>query len=492
VKIICDGEQLPYLEDVPAGAKIILRHYRMSDPESRSLPDTGTAEHHGGVAAELCRRMADNCESRGVPRDRLLFEGLNEPQLWSGEPPALTAAWYGSFLYWLHQFGLHGVVGNFGVGWPGNGGVQDAPVQWEFFKPVIAAMRPGDYLGLHEYWALAGPAENWRWWAGRYTQCPYDVPIVITECGIDLGVAGQPYGGWQNLPGNGEDAKATNYIAHLREYEQRLRGDSRIAGACIFTFDYGSNHWELMNIRNAAFLRQFLPYIESLPAVPEPEVTPVTPTVRYPLPVGIGHLTQGFGENPASYARFGLKGHNGMDWGVSQGTAVLAVDTGTVREVATDAGGYGNYVKLLHAWGQSLYGHLSVQGVQVGQTVTAGQQIGLSGNTGNSTGPHLHLGIRVNPDNHRDDGWAGYTDPARYLTMPQPVNVDEVIRTAAWAALDTPHNPAAALEKCARSHDLGAPLTAEFDANGYRVQCYALGVVACRIGDWSNVQVVDW
>jgi hypothetical protein len=78
---------------------------------------------------------------------------------------------------------------------------------------------------------------------------------------------------------------------------------------------------------------------------------------------------------------------------------------------------------LAHAWGESLYAHLSAHHLQVGEIVRRGQYIGNSGNTGNSTGPHLHFGIRIYPYNRRD-GWGGFTDPEPYLLnigTPQPV-----------------------------------------------------------------------
>ena len=64
-----------------------------------------------------------------------------------------------------------------------------------------------------------------------------------------------------------------------------------------------------------------------------------------------------------------------------------------------DARGRANFIRLLHDDGSmALYAHLSVDGVQVriGQQIQAGQRIGLSGNTGFSTGPHLHFAVQVN------------------------------------------------------------------------------------------------
>lgn len=132
-------------------------------------------------------------------------------------------------------------------------------------------------------------------------------------------------------------------------------------------------------------------------------------------PVANPHITQTFGSRPEAYARFNLLGHNGLDFGCPTGTPVVAVDGGAVVEAANDPAGYGRYIKLRHDWGESLYAHLAHQLVKVDEPVASGTTIGLSGNSGHSTGPHLHFGIRV-PPYFRDDGWGGFSDPLPHLT----------------------------------------------------------------------------
>lgn len=87
--------------------------------------------------------------------------------------------------------------------------------------------------------------------------------------------------------------------------------------------------------------------------------------------------------------------HDGIDLGCSQGTIVMASDGGTVT-YAGYMGGYGNLVIIDHQNGmETYYGHNSSLTVSVGDKVFQGQQIAYSGNTGRSTGPHIHFGIMV-------------------------------------------------------------------------------------------------
>lgn len=141
-------------------------------------------------------------------------------------------------------------------------------------------------------------------------------------------------------------------------------------------------------------------------------------------------ITQIWGVNEADYARFGLKGHNGVDYGIPTGTPIIAPHNGKVIEAAFDQYGYGMYVKIENDEEGSILGHLQSFNVNSGDTVFEGQQIGISDNTGNSTGPHLHWGYFRKPRN-KEDGYSGTTNPWPYLTENQhiasePINSTEV------------------------------------------------------------------
>ena len=109
-----------------------------------------------------------------------------------------------------------------------------------------------------------------------------------------------------------------------------------------------------------------------------------------------------------------------MDIGVREGTAVKAVKDGTVVHTGYNPDGFGNNVIIQHDDGyQTVYAHLSSKSMQKGDKVTAGQLVGLSGNTGFSSGPHLHFQVQKEIN--------GKTfDPAAYLSGSKDVTASGV------------------------------------------------------------------
>lgn len=137
-------------------------------------------------------------------------------------------------------------------------------------------------------------------------------------------------------------------------------------------------------------------------------------------------LSQGFGTQPddpiltEKYIKYGVIGHDGVDFALPDGTGVLAVDDGEV--VAADVNGtYGQTVVIQHAWGKSYYGHMSLITARVGQKRAKGLPIGLSGHSGLATGPHLHFGIKPT-DNDVNNGYYGKINPLPYLGLIQQEN----------------------------------------------------------------------
>lgn len=106
---------------------------------------------------------------------------------------------------------------------------------------------------------------------------------------------------------------------------------------------------------------------------------------------GIYPITQRFGERFTD-----PNGHTGIDFALPPGTAVRAAAGGTVAECTHSKKGYGTFLRITHQpEGETIYAHLSAIQVRPGQRVEAGDVIALSGNSGNSTGPHLHFEMRI-------------------------------------------------------------------------------------------------
>ncbi len=131
---------------------------------------------------------------------------------------------------------------------------------------------------------------------------------------------------------------------------------------------------------------------------------------------GSGMPTNGIGWISSRFGPRGSGQHRGVDIAANCGTPVYAVANGKVQNIVTGCtvgdhscgGGYGNVIYLSHSgqsYNETRYAHLTSVSVTSGQTVTKGQPIGTVGNTGHSTGCHLHFetrisGTAVNPLNH--------------------------------------------------------------------------------------------
>lgn len=158
----------------------------------------------------------------------------------------------------------------------------------------------------------------------------------------------------------------------------------------------------------------------------QPETTSPAPSVsipqlHYPFS-GNFSVTFSFGaqsdneEIKKKYTEWGITGHNGLDFGLTDGTEVYPCDNGKVIQ-SGENGDFGNSITLEHSWGISLYAHLKETKINVGETAEINKVIGISGKTGAAFGEHLHFAIKpLNPDNN--NSYLGFIDPTHYLSLP--------------------------------------------------------------------------
>ena len=156
-----------------------------------------------------------------------------------------------------------------------------------------------------------------------------------------------------------------------------------------------------------------LPRLNSLldgrikPALEETLAAEEAKVAAYPNGLPIGgpiDVSSEYGLRRNPFGGYGYENHEGIDFVGPYGTDIVAAADGVV-ERSEYYGGYGETVTVDHGYGyETLYAHLSKRAVKVGEKVTRGDVVGYLGNTGRSTGPHLHYGIyykgqSVNPRN---------------------------------------------------------------------------------------------
>ena len=373
---------------------IVARDWALSEQHEDMLRDpVGTGQRHAAEWNNHQKRL-------GFDKTKTMILGLNEPKIWQPGVPEALRLYTIALCDSATQFGLHVSAMQLSVGWPDNHGGETLP-DWSLWHGVEQAiLRNGGTLSAHEYWADQGPGENWGWWCGRVLKCPWQVPIVIGECGIDMyvkdGSVSKNARGWRTRK------SPEQYARELADYVERMSRDSRFKGCAVFAADFASQDWWSFDIEPAYQAILNTPIAEPTPPKPEPpRPEPPTPTpagkLAHPLPGAT--ITQHWGQTAPEYSP-GLWGHGGTDLaGRAEGSPVLSIADGEVAWSDFDEG-YGHYVRAtmtgLDAY--ALYAHLQEPGAPAGTVLRAGDPVGVLGSTGNSTGVHLHLEIRLSDD----------------------------------------------------------------------------------------------
>lgn len=138
-----------------------------------------------------------------------------------------------------------------------------------------------------------------------------------------------------------------------------------------------------------------------------------------PLP-GKPLITQGFGQNPESYALFGMNGHNGVDFGVPEGTTVYAPHDGIATVKDSGNNDYGLHISIEDSKRRSCLAHLSEVSVTDGQAIYQGDPVGKSGKSGNASGPHLHWTFKILHNGvvqNKENGYQGAIDVTEFTRL---------------------------------------------------------------------------
>ncbi len=201
--------------------------------------------------------------------------------------------------------------------------------------------------------------------------------------------------------------------SELLNYKKDLDGKKKVVETTVqeknqlllVTKNKESSYQALLNEKiekRKAFERELLEIESQLKLAVDPASLPATGKGSLLWPLDVVKITQYFGNTPFATANaqiYNGNGHSGIDLGAPTGTKVKAALGGVVlgagdTDTVCRGASYGKWVLVRHANGLStLYAHLSVISVTAGQSVSVGEVVGYSGNTGYSTGPHLHFTV---------------------------------------------------------------------------------------------------
>jgi len=451
----------------------------------------------------VARHQSEMLSMRSMSGPNIAFEGYNEV-------PDHLAAQYAVFeaerLRIMHSLSLRSVVGNFSVGTPDL-------AKWAVYQPMLAALRPGDFLGLHEYWCDQFDIAN-RWHCGRWNKVPElaGVPIVVTECGRDQ-VEGKGKPGWR------QTCDANQFLSDLWAYDELLEASANVLGATVFTAG-NDPRW-----------RDFDPspiWPHVVAGYSDPQTYPqmAVPT-SYPAQViqapGVtydyrnqSHNYESRQNTPVTYlVMHDTEGSLSatLSWFANSNSQASAHDVIDESGVCHHLIDYDQ--AAWHAGGPT-------SKLNPGANLKSiGVELVYPAAPANPPWPQVQLAAAVlhcreivrafaiardHVVRHADIDPTRRTDPRNFpwqwfldqLYAPE-VNMDtiiESIRKAAWAQGGTVYNPTAAFPAYARVHNLGAPMGPETDTTidgcTYRWQRFANGIVYAKVGDWANVGHASW
>ena len=321
--------------------------------------------------------------------DYVVFAGYNEI---GTDMAAEFARFEVRRLQHLHNAGRHAAVGSWGVGHP------DLP-EWIHYWQVRQAMRRGDVWDVHEYASDYADIDN-RWHVGRFTIPAVaanlgDWPIVVSEYGYDI-VEGKGWPGWQLQPGaNNETA-----LAMLRKGGAFYDTQIRVLGVAAYQIGSIDPKFKPFNMYGVwpSVVSEYAAGGAVTPPIQPPVTTP-PPSIRLSPPIAERDIVRNPDGSLRITQRFNPPQHYGIDYSCVVGKPIRAAIDGTAHcETQTVNGvmtGFGRYVRLEDGKGTYVYtAHLSTFAIYDRTKVHAGDIIGYSGNTGNSTGPHLHFEVR--------------------------------------------------------------------------------------------------